>query len=117
MAEGFLRTFYGNHYEAYSAGIKPASISSYAVEVMKELGIDLSTHWSKSIIEFKEIMFDYVVTVCNNAKEVCQFFPGKYILYKEFNNTSLFNGNVEETLAMFWWARDEIKERAINTFG
>jgi len=110
IAEGLLRTLYGNRYEAYSAGVEPLSVNPYAVEVMKELGIDLSTHRSKSIEEFQGMMFDYVVTVCNHAKETCPFFPGKRILHKEFDNHSSFDGSIEEILAIFRRVRDEIKE-------
>ena len=117
MAEALLRTLYGIYYEAYSAGIEPSFVNPYAVEVMKELGIDLSTHRSKSIEEFQGMVFDYVVTVCNHAKEACPFFPGKQILHKEFNDPSIFDGSVEETLAMFRRVRDEIKEWVIDTFG
>jgi arsenate reductase len=117
MAEGLLRTLYGNRYEAYSAGVEPLSVNPYAVEVMKELGIDLSTHRSKSIEEFQGMMFDYVVTVCNHAKETCPFFPGKRILHKEFDNPSSFDGSVEEILVMFRRIRDEIKDWIINVFG
>jgi arsenate reductase (thioredoxin) len=117
MAEALLRTLYGNYYEAYSAGIEPSSVNPYAVEVIKELGIDLSTHWSKSVEEFQGMMFDYVVTVCNHTKEACPFFPGKQILHKEFDDPSIFDGSVEETLAMFRRVRDEIKEWVIGTFG
>ena len=117
MAEALLRTLYGNYYEAYSAGIEPSSVNPYAIEVMKELGIDLSTHRSKSIEEFQGMVFDYVVTICNHAKEACPIFPGKQILYKEFDDPSIFDGSIEETLAIFRRVRDEIKEWVIDTFG
>jgi len=110
MAEGFLRIFYDSKYEVYSAGIKPSSVNPYAVEVMKEIGIDISTNRSKSIEEFCNMKFDYVVIVCDNAKETCPFFPGKKILHKNFNNPAKFEGNIEETLAVFQKVRDEIKE-------
>jgi arsenate reductase (thioredoxin) len=117
IAEGLLRTLYGNRYEAYSAGIEPSSVNPYAVEVMKELGIDLSAYRSKSIEEFRGIMFDYVVTVCDHVKEACPFFPGKKILHKKFDNPSMFDGSLEETLVMFRRVRDEIKDWVIDTFG
>jgi len=117
MAEALLRTIYGNYYETFSAGITPTQVNPYAVEVMKELGIDLSTHRSKSIEEFQGMMFDYVITVCNNAKEACPFFPGKHILHKNFDDPSIFDGSIEEILAMFRRVRDEIKEWIIGTFG
>lgn len=117
MAEALLRTLYGNYYEAYSAGIEPASVNPYAVEVMKELGINLSTHRSKSIEEFQEMIFDIVVTVCDNAKEACPFFPGNKILHESFKDPAEFEGNIEETLVVFRRVRDEIKDWIKKTFG
>jgi arsenate reductase len=117
MAEGLLRTLYGNSYETFSAGIEPTHVNPYGVEVMKELGIDLSTHRSKSIEEFRGMTFDYVITVCDNAKEGCPFFPGKTIIHKEFDDPSIFDGSVEEILAMFRRVRNEIKEWVIDEFG
>lgn len=117
MAEALLRTLYGNYYEAYSAGIEPTSVNPYAVEVMKELGIDLSTHRSKSIEEFRGMIFDYIVTVCDNAKEACPFFPGKKVIHKGFGDPAEFNRTIEDTLAVFRKVRDEIRDWMKNTFG
>jgi arsenate reductase len=117
MAEGLLRTLYGNLYETFSAGIVPTHVNPYAVEVMKELGIDISAYRSKSVEEYQGLTFDYVITVCDNAKEVCPFFPGKNILHKEFDDPFLIDGSVEEILAMFRRVRDEIKEWVIDEFG
>lgn len=116
MAEALLRTLYGNYYEAFSAGVEPSSVNPYAVEVMKELGIDLSTHRSKSIEEFQGMIFDIVVTVCDNAKEACPFFPGKKILHESFKDPAEFEGNIEETLVVFRRVRDEIKDWIKKTF-
>ncbi len=79
IAEGLLRHLYGDKYEVASAGILPSEISPYAVEVMKEIGIDISSHRSKSIEEFRGKVFDIVVTVCDHARQACPFFPGKEI--------------------------------------
>ena len=84
IAEGLLNSLYENSYKAFSAGIDPTNVNPSAVEVMKEIGIDISVQYSKSINEFKNKTFDIVVTVCNKAKEVCPFFPGKKILHKNF---------------------------------
>ena len=86
MAEGLLNAMYGVNYEAFSAGVNPTSVNSYAIEVMKEIGIDLSKQYSKSINHFKDNKFDYVVTVCDNAKETCPFFPGKKTLHRNFKD-------------------------------
>ncbi len=117
MAEGLLNTFFKSKYHAFSAGITPKEVNPYAIEVMKEIGIDISDNRSKSIEEFRDMTFDFVVTVCNNAKESCPFFPGKKILHKSFENPSIFNGEIEETLAIFRKVRDEIKQWIIENFG
>jgi len=77
MAEAFLNALCGDKCEAKSAGMTPTQINSYVAKVMAEIGIDLSTHRSKSILEFQGKTFDYVVTVCDTAREACPFFPGK----------------------------------------
>jgi len=117
IAEGLLNNLYACMYSAYSAGVSPSKVNPYAVEVMKEIGIDLSKHTSKNINEFKEKNFDYVVTVCDNIKENCPFLPGKKTIHKGFKDPSNFKGNIEETLNIFRDLRDEIKEYLIQTFG
>jgi arsenate reductase len=117
IAEALLRTLYGNYYEAFSAGIEPSSVNPYAVEVMKEIGIDISNNQSKSIEEFRDMTFDYVVTVCDNAKETCPFFPGKKIIHESFEDPAEFEGDIEETLTVFRRVRDEIKDWIKKTFG
>jgi len=116
MAEGLLNTIYGGRYEAYSAGIQPTKVDPYAVEVMKELGIDISGNRSKSIEEFRGMMFDYVVTVCDNAKESCPFFPGKKVLHKSFEDPGAADGSIEEILDDFRETRDDIKKWVEQTF-
>ncbi len=110
MAEGLLNTLYGDTYQAFSAGIEKTSVNPYAVEVMKEIGIDLSKHYSKSIEEYKDMKFDVVVTVCDHAKETCPFFPGKQILHKNFRDPSTFEGSIEETLVGFRKVRDDMAQ-------
>mgnify|MGYP000038161510 CR=1 FL=1 len=118
MAEGILRALYGDRYEAHSAGIQPTKVNPYAIKVMREFGIDISTHCSKSIEEFREKDFDYVVTVCDSAKETCPFFPGGRIhLHKEFNDPSGIKGHENEILTEFRKVRDEIKKWIEETFG
>ncbi len=116
MGEGLLNALFGNQYQAYSAGIQPTQVNAYAVEVMKELGIDLSRHESKHITMFQDQQFDYIITVCDNARETCPFFPGKTILHQSFEDPSTFHGSIEETLAIFRQVRDQIKEWLIHTF-
>ncbi len=116
MAEGLLNTIYGNRYQAFSAGVNATSVNPYAVEVMKEIGIDLSKNKSKNINVFSKEQFDYVVTVCNHAKEVCPFFPGKKILHKSFRDPAEFKGSIEELLKEFRSVRNEIKKWIQDTF-
>ena len=77
MAEGLLRHDAGDRFEVFSAGTKPSHVRPEAIAVMRELGIDISGHRSKSVDEFAGQSFDYVLTVCDNAKESCPIFPGK----------------------------------------
>ncbi len=118
MAEGLLRHLYGDRYEVYSAGIQPGKLNSYAVAVMKEIGIDISSHRAKSVREFLGQRFDYVVTVCDKAKEQCPFFPGgvKY-LHKGFEDPASYEGPHELKLEVFRRVRDEIKKWIEETFG
>jgi arsenate reductase len=76
MAEGLLRHDAGERFEVESAGTKPSSVRPEAIEAMRELGIDISEHRSKSVEEFEGQHFDYVITVCDNAKESCPVFFG-----------------------------------------
>lgn len=76
MAEGLLRSLAGDRFEVFSAGIKPVGLNPNAVVAMREIGIDISHHRSKSLDEFAGQPFDYVITVCDNAREACPFFPG-----------------------------------------
>jgi len=117
MAEGLLNTLFKSKYQAFSAGIIPKQVNPYAIEVMKELGIDISDNRSKSIEEFRDITFDFVVTVCDNAKETCPFFPGKKILHKGFEDPANFNGEIKETLSVFRKVRDKIKQWIVENFG
>jgi len=109
MAEGIMKSLYGEYYDVYSAGIEPLEVNPYAVKVMKEIGLDISKQRSKSVDEFRDFRFDYVVTVCDQAKESCPFFPGGAIIHKGFKDPSPSSGNEDEILASFRRTRDEIK--------
>lgn len=76
MAEGLLRHDAGDQYEVESAGIRASFVRPRAIEAMREIGIDISNHRSKSLEEFAGQAFDYVITVCDNANELCPIFPG-----------------------------------------
>lgn len=112
MAEGFLKHLGGERFEVESAGVKPTQVNPIAIKVMAEAGIDISRHRSKSIIEFRGQAFDYVITVCDNAKETCPVFSGKYEkIHWSLEDLAVFKGTHKEALAVFRKTRDEIKRR------
>jgi arsenate reductase len=112
MAEGLLRHDGGPSFEAHSAGTRPSQVRPEAIEAMKELGIDISGHRSKSVDEFVGQEFDYVVTVCDNAAENCPVFPGKTErIHWSFEDPASVEGDWETRLASFRRIRDEIRER------
>jgi arsenate reductase len=116
MAEAFLNKLCGERYEAKSAGVTPTQINPYVAKVMAEIGFDLSTHRSKSIMEFQGKKFDYVVTVCDSARENCPFFPGKIEIDKRFPDLSAFKGTEKEMLQKARVVRDKIRSWVENTF-
>jgi arsenate reductase len=116
MAEGLLNARYSDRYDAYSAGVTPTAVNPYVIKAMSEIGIDISMNRSKSIEEFRGRTFDYVVTVCDHAKEVCPFFPGETILHKSFTDPAEFNGEDDEILDGVRQVRDDIKDWIEQTF-
>jgi arsenate reductase len=110
MAEGLLNSLYGNKYQAYSAGTEPSVVNPNAIQVMSEIGIDISKHRSQSINEFMEQKFDYVITVCDHANETCPFFPGGIKrLHQSFEDPASYKGSPADMLSEFRRIRDEIK--------
>jgi len=117
MAEGLMNALYGDRYEAFSAGIEPSGVNPFAIEAMADLGIDISHHRSKGLEPFINQAFDYVVTVCDHANEVCPFFPGgKERLHKSFRDPASFPGTDEEKRDLFRLTRDEIRKWIEETF-
>lgn len=116
MAEGILRSLYPELYDVYSAGTEPTEVSPYAVKVMDEIGLDISPHTAKNIKVFIDEIFDYVVTVCDQAKESCPFFPGRTVIHKSFEDPSQFKGTEGEILEGFREVRDEIMTWVTNAF-
>ena len=110
MAEELLNAFYGDKYEGYSAGVTPTKVNPYVVKSMAEIGIDISRNHSKSIEEFRGENFNYVVTVCDSARESCPFFPGEEGIHKSFDDPSQFKGSEEEILKQVRQVREEINE-------
>lgn len=111
MAEGFLKSF-DPELEVFSAGTNPSpQVHPNAVKVMKEAGIDLSNNYPKNVDEFINQSFDYVITVCDNAKETCPVFMGKvkHQLHIGFEDPAEATGTEEEILNTFRRIRDEIK--------
>lgn len=118
MAEGFLRSLYGDDYEAFSAGTEPTALHPYTIRVMLEVGIDISSHRAKNVSEFVGREMDEVVTVCDQAKETCPFFPyGKRFLHQSFPDPSSFQGSEEDRLAFFRQVRDLIRDWVEKQFG
>ena len=114
MAEGFLRHMAGDRFEVFSAGIKPTQVNPLAIKVMAEAGIDISKHRSKSAMEFIGQKFDFVVTVCDNAKQTCPIFPGKYEkIHWDLEDPAEAQGTEEERLVFFRRIRDEIKNNVL----
>jgi arsenate reductase len=110
MAEGLLVHDAGDRFEVESAGTRPLHVRPEAITVMKELGIDISGHRSKHVDEFQGQSFDYVLTVCDNAKESCPVFPAQTkLMHKGFDDPATFQGKEEERLALFRRVRDEIR--------
>ena len=117
MAEGFLRHMAGDKFEVFSAGVKPTQVNPLAIKVMAEVGVDIFEHRSKSATEFIGQSFDYVVTVCDNAKQTCPVFPGRHEkLHWSLGDPAAAQGSEEANLAQFRKARDELKEKIAQLF-
>jgi arsenate reductase len=110
MAEGLLREIGGNKFEVESAGIAPSAVRPEAIEAMREIGIDISAHRSKSADEFTGKRFDCIITVCDNAKETCPVFPGNATcIHRSFEDPPPETvGDYESRLKIFRRVRDEI---------
>lgn len=117
MAEGLLKSLNGEYYDVYSAGSNPSTVNPYAVKVLEEVNVDISSNRSKSLKEFEGFEFDYVVTVCGGEGEVCPFFQGgKNYLHKSFEDPTTVDGSDNEKTDAFRRIRDEIKEWIIEIF-
>jgi len=114
MAEGLLRHLgndAGDRFEVESAGTRPSRVRPEAIAVMRELGIDISGHRSKSVDEFAGQRFDYVLTVCDNARETCPIYPGHTNrLHHSFDDPAAVEASEEARLAAFRRVRDEIRD-------
>lgn len=110
IAEGYIADFAGDKAEVYSAGIETHGVNQKAIAVMKEDGIDISGHTSNNMNEYRDIDFDYVITVCDNAKERCPFFPSKAKkFHQNFPDPAKATGSDEDIINEFRKVRDMIK--------
>jgi arsenate reductase (thioredoxin) len=110
MAEGLLRHDAGERFDVESAGTRPGIVRPEAIAAMKELGIDISGHRSKHVDEFEGQRFDYVITVCDHARESCPLFFGAATrLHRSFDDPASMNGSDEERLALFRRVRGELR--------
>jgi len=112
MAEGLFRAVGKGKFEVFSAGTKPGSVRPEAIAVMKEVGIDISGHRSKSVDEFVGQPFDYVVTVCDNARDTCPVFPAGVVrIHWSLEDPAAVEGTEARRLEAFRRTRDLIHER------
>jgi arsenate reductase len=118
MAEGLLRHEGGDRFEVFSAGTRPTSVRPEAIAAMAEIGIDISTHRSKSVDEFVDQPLDYVITVCSNANETCPVFPGAtQRLHWPFDDPAAVEGADAVRRAAFRRIRDQIHGRIMVFLG
>lgn len=114
MAEGLLRHMAGDRFGVYSAGVKPTAVNPLAIKVMAEIGIDISKHRSKSVMEFIDQSFDYVITVCGSAQKTCPVFPGEHEkIHWDMEDPAEAQGSEADKLPVFRKIRDEIKNNAL----
>ena len=112
MAEGWARKFWGHEFNVYSAGTSKHGMNERAIKVMKEAGVDISSHFSKTVYDLPNITFDYVVTVCDHAHENCPYFPGGKMIHIGFQDPPALTKEMSEEeaiLAVYRRVRDEIK--------
>ncbi len=117
MAEGWARKFWGHEFNVYSAGTKKHGMNERAMKVMKEAGVEISSHYSKTIDELPKVTFDYVVTVCDHAHENCPYFPEGKIVHVGFQDPPALTREMkdeEEILTVYRRVRDEIHETIKN---
>jgi arsenate reductase len=117
MAEGLLKKLYSQKFIVESAGFSPSELDPYAIEVMKEIGIDISHQTAKNLETFIGTDFDYVITLCEDGKETCPIFHGgKKYLHRSFDDPTKTNGNNQRKTERYRRVRDEIQKWIENTF-
>jgi len=117
MAEGLLKDITQNEHEIYSAGTKPSFVRPEAIKVLQEVGVDISQNRSKSVDEFIGKEIDYVLTVCDSAKENCPYFPARTkLVHFSFDDPAEAEGDEETRLIVFRRVRDQIREYLDSNF-
>ncbi len=111
MAEGYLKQFAAGLAEVYSAGVETHGVNPRAIASIQEDGIDISMHTSNNVEEYRSMEFDYVITVCDHAKERCPFFPAKAkVLHHNFPDPAKASGTEEEIMEQFAYTRNLIRD-------
>jgi len=108
MAEGIINHLFSGEIKAYSAGTHPTDVNPNAIKVLHEIDIDISHHFSKNVDYFNDTVIDIVITVCNDAKETCPFYPAQQIVHKGFEDPSIVTANL--ALEKYRQIRNEILE-------
>ena len=116
IAHGYLKTFASDKANVYSAGVETHGVNPRAIATMKEDGIDITHHTSNHVDDYAAIDFDFIITVCDHAKENCPFIasPNAVRLHHDFYDPSKFTGNAQQTQAAFIKAREEIKNYCLD---
>lgn len=116
MAEAFLRKYGGDKFEVFSAGLEPSVINPLTVQVMEEVGVNMSGHFAKGLAQYLgKVHFSYLVTVCSRAEEKCPIFPGMGTrLHWPFDDPAAYTGTPEERLEKFRQVRDQIEAMVIE---
>jgi len=114
MAEGLVNHRLGSEVQAFSAGLIPSRVHPKAIQVMKEIGIDISSHRSKHLKEFADQSFDYVITLCDEAQEACPVFPGTTQQHFGFMDPARASGTEDQVLAVFRKVRDAIHREVLS---
>lgn len=115
LAEGYLTYFAGDKATIYSAGIETHGVNPRAIKVMQEDGIDISKHTSNHVDEYADIEFDYLITVCDHAKEACPYFPTKAVkLHHNFPDPAKAKGSEEEIMDQFRAVREMVKTYVLD---
>ena len=117
MAEGLLTTFIPN-IKIYSAGTKPEKVNRFAIRAMAEIGIDISKYKSNHVDDYIYVDFDYVFTVCDNAKEICPIYPkAKQIIHHSFPDPACAKGSNKEQLKVYVEVRNQLSDYFKGFFG